>query len=57
MITNTYPATFHEVGYLLASLEHRPWYLVKRGGEIGITPEVLAGDDKMSTYEPEALCS
>lgn len=57
IITTTYPATFHEVGYLRAAEEHRPWYLVERDGEIGITAELQAGDDKMSTYEPETLCS
>jgi hypothetical protein len=53
LITSTYPGTFHEVGYLLARLERRPWFLAQRGEEIGITPELLVGDDKISTYEPE----
>ena len=55
LITSTYPATYHEVGYLRAEREQRQWYLVQRGEEIGITPELLEGDDKMSTYKPESL--
>jgi len=55
LITSTYPATRHEIGYLLARLERRPWFLVQRGEEIGITAELLPSDDKISTYEPESL--
>jgi len=55
LITSTYPATYHEVGYLRAEREQRPWYLVQRGEEIGITPELLEDDDKISTYKPESL--
>jgi len=53
MITSTYPATFHEVGYLRATREHRQWYLIQRGDEIGITAELRDGDEVMSVYEPE----
>jgi hypothetical protein len=53
LITTTYPATFHEVGYLRAEREHRPWYLVKRPGtdEVGITAELDDEDEIISTYE------
>lgn len=52
MITNAFPATLYEAGYLHAERERRPWYLVQRGEEIGITPELELGDDLISTYEP-----
>lgn len=54
-ITNARPATLSEKAYSLAEREHRNWYLVERGEEIGITPELLPTDDLMSTYEPESL--
>lgn len=47
----TYPATFHELGYAYALRERRPWYLVERGDEIGLTSEVEQGDEVISTYE------
>lgn len=51
MITNTFPATFHELGYLRAEREQRAWYLVERGGEIGLTAILETGDEVISTYE------
>lgn len=53
LITTTYPATFHEVGYLRTGREHRPWYVVQRGEEIGLTPEIEQGDKVISTYEDD----
>jgi hypothetical protein len=52
MITNPFPATFHERGYLYAEREHRPWYLIERGQEIGITPDLEAGDEVVAVYVP-----
>lgn len=51
MITSTYPATFHEVGYLRAEREQRAWYLVERGGEIGLVADVRDGDEVISIFE------
>lgn len=52
MISDTQPATFHEVGYLRAEQEQHPWYLVERDGEIGLVGEVERGEGVISTYEP-----
>lgn len=52
MITSAYPVTFHELGYAHAERECRPWYLVDREGEIGLTPELSKGDEVISKYEP-----
>lgn len=51
IITTTYPATFHELGYAYAECEQRPWYLVERGDVVGLTAELVHGDDVISTYE------
>lgn len=51
MITSNYRGTFHELGWIYAAREHRPWYLVDRGGTIGLTAVLLKGDEVISTYE------
>lgn len=54
LITSAPPVTLPEKGYSLASREGRNWYLVDRGGQIGITATPSATDDVISTYEPES---
>lgn len=51
MITGTYPATFHEVGYARAERDQHPWYLVEREEVIGLTGELQDGDDIISIFE------
>jgi len=51
VITNPFPATFHERGYLYAEREHRSWYLIERGEEMGITADLEAGDEVVAVYE------
>jgi hypothetical protein len=52
-ITDAFPASLYELGYLYAGQEHRPWYLVQRGEEIGITAELEPDDEVISVYESE----
>lgn len=51
MITTTYPVTFHELGYAYAKREQRPWYLVEREEVVGLTGELVDGDDVISIFE------
>lgn len=55
LITFTYPATFHEVGYLRAEREQRPWYMVFRPvtDEFGITSEPDKDDEVISEYRSD----
>lgn len=53
MITNTFPANLYELGYARAEREHRPWYLIQRGDEIGITADLESGDEVMSVYRED----
>ena len=52
MITSAYPATFHELGWAYSEREHRPWYLIEREGEIGLTAVLQQGDEVISVYGP-----
>lgn len=58
-ITNAHPATLPEYGYAKAAREHRPWYVVYRpdNDDVGVTPELLTGDEVIIVCEPEILYS
>ena len=51
MITSGYRGCLHELGWIYAEREHRPWYVVDRDGEIGLTADLHEGDEIISTYE------
>lgn len=55
LTTNTYPATLHEVAYLRAEQESRPWYVVYRAelDTVGVTAEVQQGDEVMMVCEKD----
>jgi len=53
LVTTAYPATLFEVAYLRAEREQRPYYMVQRGEEIGITSELQEGDEVISIYEAD----
>lgn len=55
LITNTYPVTLHEVAYLRAEQESRPWYVVYRAelDMVGVTAEVQQGDEVMMVCEKD----
>lgn len=55
LITNTYPVTLHEVAYLRAEQESRPWYVVYRAelDVVGVTAEVQQGDEVVMVCEKD----
>ena len=55
LITNTYPATLHEVAYLRAEQESRPWYVVYRPelDVVGVTAAVQQGDEVVMVCESD----
>lgn len=52
-ITNTAPVTLHEIAYLRAEQEARPWYVVYRpeAESIGTTAEPAPADEVIMTCE------